>query len=357
MRTLCWWRLLARNRFRVSPSRLHIAVGVTIFTPINDLMAAIQWVLFNSKIEKTEVKNPPIFILGHWRSGTTLLHELLTTDPHFSSPNTFQCFAPAHFLISEYLMVRFGNFLIPKKRPMDEMEAGWRLPQEDEFALMNLGVPTPYLRIAFPRTQPQLVEYLNMKGLPPDANKHWKKKLLWYVRALTFHYEGQRLVLKSPPHTGRVSQLLELFPDAKFIHLTRDPRKLFTSTLRLWRSLDEVQGLQLTPNEAELKNYVTECMKRMYDGFDEVVAELPSKQFVQIRYEDLVASPMSIVQQLFEQLELGDFNRIQPELEKRLENHDRYRPNQHQIDSELEREILERWPDYAAKYGYMNEDA
>ncbi len=352
MRTLCWWRLLARNGFRITPSRWHVALGVSIFTPLNDLLAATQWLLYNGQIERTEIKHPPIFILGHWRTGTTLLHELLTTDPKFASPNTFQCFAPSHFLLSEYLMVRFGNFLIPKKRPMDDMEAGWKLPQEDEFALMNLGVPTPYLRIAFPRTQPQALEYLDMQGLSPEAEAHWKKSLLWFMRALTLHYHGQRLVLKSPPHTGRVKQLLELFPDAKFIHLTRDPRKLFTSTMKLWRSLDEVQGLQRTPDEPELKEYVTECMRRMYSGFEQACGDLPDNQFVHIQYEDLVANPMATVSQLFEQLELGDFSQVRPELEKRLVDHTTYRPNRHEIDAELELEILARWPEYAAKYSH-----
>lgn len=352
MRTGCWWRLLARNKFRIAPSRLHIAVGVSCFTPVNDLLAGIQWTWFNRNIERTPIGRDPIFILGHWRSGTTLLHELLVTDPQFASPNTFQCFAPSHFLISEYLMVRFGNFLLPKKRPMDEMAAGWQLPQEDEFALMNLGVPTPYLRIAFPRTQPSALEYLDMRGLSSGEREHWRKNFLWFIKALTYRYLGKQLVLKSPPHTGRVAELLKLFPKAKFIHLTRDPRKLFSSTLRLWRSLDAVQGLQPTPPEAELKDYVTDCLKRMYEGFETARSAIPAQQFAQISYEELVADPIATVDSLFKQLELGDFERVRPELAKRLVNHGSYRTNQHEISPELEQEILQRWPQYAATYGY-----
>jgi len=150
MRFPYWISLLAKNRFRVSLSRLHIAIGVTCFTPFTDLMALIQHVIFGRAIARTPLVGAPIFVLGHWRSGTTLLHEYLSLDERFASPTTFQCFAPWHFLLTEGLVTRFGGFLLPDKRPMDNMKAGWALPQEDEFALMNLGAPTPYLRILFP---------------------------------------------------------------------------------------------------------------------------------------------------------------------------------------------------------------
>lgn len=344
---------MAKNGFRVNFNKLPIAMGVSFFTPINDIMAAAQWLLFEQKIRATSLTNDPVFILGHWRSGTTLLHELLVTDPRFASPNTFQCFAPSHFLLSEYLMLKFGNFLLPKKRPMDEMEAGWTLPQEDEFALMNLGVPSPYLRIAFPRTQSKALDYFDMQGLTAKEKSRWSEQFCWFIKVLTYHYDQKQLVLKSPPHTGRVAELVKLFPNAKFVHLTRDPRKLFSSTMRLWTSLDSVQGLQKTLDRDDMKRYVTECLKRMYEGFEEGRAAIPKDRIVDLRYEDLVAEPFEIIRQLYDKLQLGDFEQVKPALEKRLENHESYRPNQHTVDADLEREILEAWPEYASKYGYQ----
>ncbi len=183
MRAALWWRLLARNGFRVAPSRLHIALGVSIFSPLNDLLAALQWLFLSRKIAAAQPAQDPVFILGHWRSGTTLLHELLVVDPRFASPSTYECFAASHFLVSEWAMVRFGNFLIPNKRPMDEMEAGWKLPQEDEFALMNLGAPSPYLRIAFPQEPPPHLDYLDMQITDTKSLSLWKEKFQWFVRA------------------------------------------------------------------------------------------------------------------------------------------------------------------------------
>ena len=352
MRTHVWWKLVSGNRFRIAPLRIPLAVGVTLFTPFNDLMAGLQWCVYGRRIRDAKVAQAPVFILGHWRSGTTLLHELLVTDTQFASPSTYQCFAPSHFLLSEWLMVTFGGFLLPKKRPMDNMEAGWQLPQEDEFALMNLGVPSPYLRIAFPNTQPQELEYLSLRNVPAEELSRWRKALQWFMRALTVRYPGKRLVMKSPPHTGRIAELAKLYPDAKFIHLTRNPRKLFLSTMRLWQSLDEVQSFQKLPSDAERKEYVSVCLQRMYESFDAGRKEVAPNRIVDVSYEELVADPHGTVKMLYEKLDLGDFSTVEPSLNARLENHASYRPNKHSIDPQLEQEILSVWGDYAAKYGY-----
>jgi hypothetical protein len=60
-----------------------------------------------------------------------------------------------------------GSWLIPKQRPMDNMAAGWDRPQEDEFALLTLGAPTPYERMAFPNDEPPYGEFLDMRGCQP----------------------------------------------------------------------------------------------------------------------------------------------------------------------------------------------
>ena len=85
------------------------------------------------------MKAPPIFILGHWRTGTTLLHEFMIRDERFGYPTTYECMDPNHFLLTEGLFTRWLNFLVPTHRPMDNMKAGFDRPQEDEFALCMLG--------------------------------------------------------------------------------------------------------------------------------------------------------------------------------------------------------------------------
>lgn len=347
-----WWRLLAKNRFRVAPGRLHLAMGVTLFTPFNDLLGLVQHLLYGRRILATNLKRDPIFILGHWRSGTTLMHELMVLDEQFASPSTYACFAPWHFLLTEKWMIKFGRVLLPDKRPMDNMRAGWDLPQEDEFALMNLGAPTPYLRIAFPRAEWPFMNFFDMRDILPADLAVWKRKLTWFVQALTLHHDRQ-LVLKSPPHTGRVAALLELFPNAKFVHMVRDPRKLFASTLRLWQSLEDVQGMQIETDHSRLEGYIWECLQKMYASFEANRSLVPAGNMIDVHYEDLVASPVETVRRVYERLELGSFEKIKPQIESRFASERNYRVNEHSITPEMEAQVLAKWGDYAERYGYL----
>ncbi|HBE66823.1 MAG TPA: sulfotransferase [Planctomycetaceae bacterium] len=352
MRVGVWWRLLIRNRFRISLSRLHIALGVSFFGWINEFATLHQWLVYRGRIRDAKISTPPVFIVGHWRSGTTLLHELLATDQQFASPTTFQCLAPSHHLASEWFFVRFGGFLLPEKRPMDNMSAGWLKPQEDEFALMNLGAKTPYTRIAFPQSEERQFEYFNFRSLSASAKQQWLDTFQWFLRTLVVRYPGKRLVLKSPPHTGRIAFLAEAFPGAKFIHLTRDPRKLFPSTRRLWKSLDAVQALQTEGPEEDQQQYVIRCMQEMYEHFEEDVQSLPEGTYTSLSYEELVDQPEVVIERLYSQLDLGDFHAMQPALKERLADHENYQVNQHKVDQDLEQIIQTHWSKYVEMFGY-----
>src|SRR6202011_3820426 len=135
--------------------------------------------------------------------------------------------------------------------------------QEDEFALCMLGQPSPYLTIAFPNRPPQDQEYLDLEGLPPKALARWKQTFLRFLQQLTYK-NPKRLILKSPPHTCRIKVLLEMFPDARFVHIVRNPYVVFPSTVNLWKSLYQKHGLQV-PTFAGLEDHVFDTYTRMYE--------------------------------------------------------------------------------------------
>lgn len=346
-----WWPLLARNGFRVSPSRLHMAGALVFFTLFNDLLGSIQYLLHGRAIHRTQLAGPPVFILGHWRSGTTMMHELLQLDDRFTSPNTYQCFAPWHFLLSQGWIHRFGNFLLPAKRPMDNMKVGWSLPQEDEFALMVLGAPTPYYRIAFPYRPVPHMDSLGSQSFNPHDLRRWKASIDWFFRALTYH-TGKPLIIKSPPHTGRLGILAEMYPDAKFIHMVRDPRKLYPSTKKMWLALGEVQSLQRGDNEESLHRFVIDCFHRMYDSFEIDRHGLPSDRIVDVRYEDLVKQPSETIASIYEQLGLGKSEAVIAKMAERQSKETGYQTNQHPVNDELEKIIQQDWSEYSRRYGY-----
>ncbi|MEO1618498.1 MAG: sulfotransferase [Planctomycetota bacterium] len=357
MRPLTWWKLLRQGRFRVHPLRGPLFLSVTFATPVNLVLAGFERLLFFRQLRDAELHGPPVFIVGHWRSGTTLLHELLVLDERLSSPSTFQCFAPHHFLLTEWIFRRFFSWLLPGKRPMDNMATGWDRPQEDEFALMNLGVPSPYRRLAFPQEPPVDLDYLNFEGVAESEIQTWMstlRRFLYRVSSVT----GRPLVIKSPTHTGRIAALARAFPDARFIHVTRDPRSLFPSTCRLWTSLADVQGLQ-RPDEEQAegmtpaKQYVIDCLRRMYDAFLRDRDSIEAGRLVELRYEDLIEDPVANLERIYKTLHLSEFESVRPVIERwAATEHRNYRVNKHQLSPQDEATIREAWHDYFETYGY-----
>src|SRR5215831_1243496 len=206
-----WVRLLARNRFAVDSSCLYIAIVVTFVSIFHSILRLLQEAWLGGHVRPTVIRQPPIFIVGHWRTGTTLLHELLVLDRRHAYPTTYECLAPNHFLLSEKLLTRLFSWMTPAHRPMDNMAAGWDRPQEDEFALCMLGLPSPYLKIAFPNRPEPYPESDDLEGMPPRRRAAWKRGFYRFLQTLTYKDPG-RLVLKSPTHSCRIPTLLEMFP-------------------------------------------------------------------------------------------------------------------------------------------------
>jgi omega-hydroxy-beta-dihydromenaquinone-9 sulfotransferase len=350
MRPLRWWEMCATHGFRIHPIRWPMAFLISLITPFNSIMGAAQRVWCGQKIDAAEMKEPPVFIIGHWRSGTTYLHELMHLDERFVSPTTYQCFAPHHCLLTEGLMLTLGSWLLPKQRPMDNMAAGWDRPQEDEFALLTLGAPTPYERMAFPNDPPPHMEFLDMHGCSAADLARFERAIVHFVKLLTFAAQ-KRVLLKSPPHTGRMEVLARLFPGAKFIHIVRHPFALFPSTMRLWQSLDEVQGLQM-PRGNGLDQYVLDCLKRMYGGFEEQRRRLDPTAIYDVRYEDLIADPTAEVSKMYDRLKLGDYRVVRDKIAAFVAEQKDYKPNKHKLDEPLKARIRREWAAYFDKYGY-----
>ena len=294
---------------------------------------------------------PPIFILGHWRAGTTFLHELLIRDPTHTYATTYQCFAPHHFVLTDKWLTPWSSALLPSRRPMDNMAAGWQRPQEDEFALGNLGVPTPYSSMMFPQQGPASSEYLDLHDLAPQELANWKHELMRFFQRITFR-DKRRIVVKSPPHTARVGTLLEMFPEAKFVHIVRDPYELYQSTINLWKSLNEVQRLHALGDQAWIEEYVLSSHERMYDAFERDRQQLREDQLVEMHYEDLVDEPAEQLRQVYQQLDLGEFSRVESPVESYLSEVKNYRRNSYELPDEKRELVRRRWSGYFERYGY-----
>jgi hypothetical protein len=204
--------------------------------------------------------------------------------------------------------------------------------------------------MAFPNDPPPHHEFLDMQGCSAEDLSRFEQAMTQFVKLLTYSAD-KRVLLKSPPHTGRIEVLSRLFPGAKFIHIVRDPYALFSSTMRLWQSLDEVQGLQM-PRGVGMDEYVFDCLSRMYRGFEDQRQRLDSAGIYEIRYEDLVADPVGEVGKIYDRLGLGDYTLVREKIAAFAAEQKDYQPNKHRYDDALKARIRREWAAYFERYGY-----
>jgi hypothetical protein len=345
-----WVRLAARNRLALSPSHAYMALVITFVSMGHTILKLVERLWYGRRIARTEFRDAPIFIIGHWRTGTTLLHEFLVLDDRHTYPNTYECLEPNHFMLTEWFFLRCPRFLMPSRRPMDNMPAGWDRPQEDEFALCMMGQPSPYLKIAFPnRPIPELASF-DLENLSPRRLAAWKRSFVGFLRRVTTK-KPKRLVLKSPTHTCRIKTLLEIFPDARFVHIVRDPRIVFPSTVHLWKSLWTAHGLQ-QPNFQGIEEYVYRNFLHLYEKLEQDENLISPERFHELRYEDLVRDPLGETERLYDKFGLGQFDRVRPKLNQYLTSLADYRTNRHVVTESQRLEIERRWGRVIRRYGY-----
>jgi hypothetical protein len=346
-----WLRLLRENHFAVDRPYWGRAAAITLTSIPNTLLAAWENWFYGRKVRNATVA-PPLFILGIWRSGTTHLHNLLTRDDRFAYPTTYQVFFPHTFLTTEKRNAGLVAFFLPRKRPQDDVALGVREPQEDEFALCSLTGRALPLAWSFPRRAEHYGRYLTLRETSAAETAEWKAALAGLVRKLSFKY-GRPLVLKSPGHTCRIRLLLELFPEARFVHIHRNPYDVFRSTQHLIRTVTPWWALQ-RPDYSDLEGRTLRQYREIYDVFFEERRLIPKGNFHEIGFEALEADPIGQVRGIYEALTLPDFQQVEPTLRRYVESLSGYRKNTlPELRPDLRERIAAEWRRCFEEWGYL----
>ena len=308
-----WFAVLADNGFAIGPRYWSRAAVISLLSLFNSAASVVERVRYGPAVAAADPL-PPIFILGHWRSGTTLLHNLLALDERFAAPNLFETMFPNGFMVTERWQSALWSRLVPDTRLIDNMKLGTDMPQEDELALAILTGHSPYMGHSFPQRWAHYMRYLDFRDVDPAERKEWQSGLLAFVRKLTVHRGRCPLLLKSPPHTARIPLLLELFPDARFIHIHRNPYRVFQSNLHML-----TEGLPLAKMQSgdlpEPEEFVIERYNRLHDAYFADRDLIPEGRLADIRFETLAADPVGTMEGVYRTLDLGAFEPVRPVLE------------------------------------------
>jgi hypothetical protein len=319
---------------RHTPRVLVLFLVSLTLLPFNWLERA----LYGRQIDNTQLSDSPLVILGHDRSGTTHLLNLMSLDPHFTYTRPSQMVLPGCCILFDKVIDRFLS-LIDFRRPFDDMEVGPDSPQDDEVPLVKLTPHCEYHKYSFPRNHRYWLDtYVFGFSVDSPAYPQWKHMYLGTLRKAAVLMRRSRSLLKSPATMANLAVVLELFPNAKFIHIKRNPYKVIPSQINLHTTMIRKYGLQAVSDQ-EIAEFALYQYKGYMEGFLKDRHRIKSENFIEIRYEDFVADRMRWLRNIYDTLGLGDFAARAGALQEYIRTIENYAPHRFAEDAALKAQI------------------
>jgi hypothetical protein len=343
-----WRRISSKIDPHRSIASLKTRLLYATSSATNSLLAKMQSLAHAEALEKANVP-PPIFLLGFWRSGTTFLHELFCCDARFGFPSTYACMNSAHFLLTEQgFHKRRGKQ--EAYRPMDNMQYSWTSPQEDEFALLCMGAPSPYEALLVPSLMSDPKVLLDLRQRSAEEQDRWKQTVQFFLRELTIQ-QNKPMVLKSPTHGFRFPLLPSLFPESRFVIIERNPYEVFASNLKLWTTLLDMYSLESASLE-QIEKFVLAAYLIHEGAISEGIRKIPPENVARLRYEDLVTDPLREMRRMYSELKLPGFEDVQPAMQQYIASVAGHQRNRLVLSPAQKNLVDEMWGALIREKGY-----
>jgi hypothetical protein len=266
-----------------TPARAPLGYGLRL--KWHALWFELNWRTQLERMAPGGLPADPLFIVGLWRSGTTVLHELVNACGGWAAPQTWQCFHP-----STCFLTGPPARAAAVRRPMDQGVIAAEGPQEDEFALLLLGEPSVYRGLIDPR---RLLECGDAAWSQEGGGlERWQH----FVRGIAAQ-GGRRLLLKSPGHTFRIPTLRRIFPGARFVWIGRHPGEMLASNVRMWTAMMGVYALWDCPDDI-LQRFLREAVRACKGVLERCVAEMTREQMLWVDFEALQTDPERVLRQI-----------------------------------------------------------
>jgi omega-hydroxy-beta-dihydromenaquinone-9 sulfotransferase len=329
------------------------ARNISFFTFVLQPLLWLQKFLFNKKIRNTDIHSkPPLFVLGHWRSGTTHLHYIFHRDPQFGTLSNYQNFTFNVSLLSPRLVKWVLSPLMPETRPQDNVRVDADKPAEEEQPLSMMSTRTGVHSWFFPKNISYYNKYNLFQGITPEEKKAWQQDYVFCLKSIAFFNNGKQLVLKNPHNTSRVKELLEIFPDSKFVFIHRNPFDIFLSTRHLYYRMLRTQFLQFCSHkdiDDKIFYYFNTTMKKYLDERHLI----PKENLIEIGFDELEQNPYETIERVYRELGIPDYDKAFPEIDKYLKSVKNYEKNKFRdIKPEIEARILNEWKFAFDEWGY-----
>ena len=262
---------------------------------------------FDHAIRRHEPEQQPIFVLGHWRSGTSFLQTLLFLDPRFTTSTIYRSLFSDVFLLTERWLKPMLNRLCRITRlqfSIQRIPLNLDTPAEADLGLCCLGSRYSYTwGHVFPARFGHWLQKLVFSP-SPRAIAGWLEATDYFHRKLSLASGGKRVVLKSPGDTARLQLLAERYPEARFIYIHREPEEVFHSNRYLWEVVLKEHGLQVLDRD-QVDSMIIENYRSLLKCYQVQRDALPGKRLVEVAYAELRDDPVGTLSSVYAQLGLG----------------------------------------------------
>jgi hypothetical protein len=232
------------------------------------------------------------------------------------------------------------------------MEVGPGSPQDDEVPLVKLTPHCEYHKYSFPRSYKHWLDtYVFDFSSASPGYAEWKRTYLGALRKAAVLMHRDRPLLKSPATMANLEVVLELFPNARFIHIKRDPYKVIPSQVNLHKTMARKYGLESVTDE-QIVDFALYQYQGYMEGFLKDKHRIPPEHFVEIRYEDFVADRMRWLRIIYDELALGDFAAMAGPLQEYIRRTVGYEPHRFAEDPALKGRIDAQLGFAVAALGY-----
>ena len=339
--------------------RMHQAEPKYYVKLVLSFLVSLIFVLFNlvekliwgRKISTYSLSEPPVFIIGFNRSGTTLLHNLLCQDPQAGFTSTLHTVFPHCVLSQKWWLGPVFNAIVPDKRPFDNVSMNMDFPQEEEFALANLQPFSIYNFFLFPKEFDYIIDHEYATGTLPEPDIiQWKKEFKKMVIKSLLNTKGNRYVSKNPQNIPRVQLIRDLFPDARFIFIYRDPYVVVESLYHFLLAIFPGVQLQQVPVDFTRRNvarFYTIAMQSYFKAREDFGSAL----FYEIKMEEFMKDKIGSLRKLYDALGISGFEKAVPAFEKFLSGNPREK-HAYEIHPETVQYVNEMAADIVKQLGY-----
>jgi hypothetical protein len=312
---------------------------------------ALEKTYVTRRLNRAGAMPPPIFIVGHWRSGTTHLYNIMSKGG-FGFVQPLAAGMPWDLLG----LVKAARPLLERKLPadryIDRIPVTPDSPQEDEVAIANMTTLSFYHALYFPRCfEHHFNRGVFFDGCSEKDIEEWREVFIHFLRKVWLQQNRRRLLIKNPVYTARVAMLREIFPGAKFIHVFRNPYEVLQSMQNFYEKLLRQFALQdygALPIDRVILNTYSRMMARLIQETE----HLSENEFIEIRYEWLEQNPLAEIERVYEAFDLEGFATAKPAFESYLASIRTYKKNRYTF-SEKNLGLVEReWGYYLDRWQY-----